>query len=82
MPSPGFAPGEYKDYKTLTSRSSKSKGSVMSPLNMFYCHLLKAEIVEMEKEESKKNQHKNFCLKKKKTELEECADSLMNWDHI
>lgn len=36
MPSPGFAAGEYKDYKTLTSRSSKSKGSVMSPFNQYF----------------------------------------------
>lgn len=46
-------------------------------INIFYHHLLKAEIVEIEKEEARKNQDReNFCLKKPGLK-EECADSLV-----
>lgn len=40
-----------------------------------------AEIVEREIEEAKKNQHRE-TLGLGKPRLEECADSLVNWDHL
>lgn len=54
----------------------------MSPFNQCFLLLpLKAQIMEVQGEEAKKNKLKeNLCLKK--PGLEECGDSLVNWDHL
>ena len=83
MPNPILGAGDTKiiQHDSWLQEVQSSKNALWPLLiNIFCCHLVKAEIVAIENEEAKKNEEKkHFCLN---LDSEEYSDSLLNWDHL